>query len=74
MHSVRIEPTNLILVGTNITYQATGDAVNHPKSPNEIPDSSTHSVDQPSSERAHRQQTNGTHAQTTNKRDPRTNL
>ena len=28
MHSVRIEPLKLILVGTKITYQATGDAVN----------------------------------------------
>ena len=27
MHSVRIELTKLILVGTRITYQATGDAV-----------------------------------------------
>ena len=26
VHSVRIEPTKLILVGTRITYQATGDA------------------------------------------------
>ena len=26
MHSVRIEPAKLILVGTRITYQATGDA------------------------------------------------
>ena len=26
MHSVRIEPTKIILVGTRITYQATGDA------------------------------------------------
>ena len=26
MHSVRIESTKLILVGTRITYQATGDA------------------------------------------------
>ena len=25
MHSVRVEPTKLILVGTRITYQATGD-------------------------------------------------
>ena len=29
MHSVRNEPTKLILVGTRITYQATGDAVDH---------------------------------------------
>ena len=27
-HSVRIEPTKLILVGTRITYQATEDAIN----------------------------------------------
>ena len=26
-HSVRIEPTKLIIVGTRTTYQATGDAV-----------------------------------------------
>ena len=26
MHSVRLEPTKLILIGTRITYQATGDA------------------------------------------------
>ena len=26
VHSVRTEPTKLILVGTRITYQATGDA------------------------------------------------
>ena len=26
VHSVRIEPAKLILVGTRITYQATGDA------------------------------------------------
>ena len=26
MHSVRLEPTKLILVGTRTTYQATGDA------------------------------------------------
>ena len=27
MHSVRIELAKLILVGTRITYQATGDAI-----------------------------------------------
>ena len=27
VHTVRIEPTKLILVGTRITYQATGDLV-----------------------------------------------
>ena len=27
VHSVRIEPAKLILVGTRITYQATGDAL-----------------------------------------------
>ena len=26
MHSVRLEPTKLILIGTRTTYQATGDA------------------------------------------------
>ena len=26
MHSVRLEPTKLILIGTRITYQATGGA------------------------------------------------
>ena len=26
MHSVRLEPTKLFLVGTRTTYQATGDA------------------------------------------------
>ena len=26
MHSVRLEPTKLILTGTRTTYQATGDA------------------------------------------------
>ena len=26
MHSVRLEPTKLIMVGTRTTYQATGDA------------------------------------------------
>ena len=26
MHSMRLEPTKLILVGTRTTYQATGDA------------------------------------------------
>ena len=26
VHSLRLEPTKLILVGTRITYQATGDA------------------------------------------------
>ena len=26
MHSVRLEPTKLILVGTSTPYQATGDA------------------------------------------------
>ena len=26
MHSVRLEPTKMILIGTRITYQATGDA------------------------------------------------
>ena len=26
MHSVRLEPTNLILIGTRTTYQATGDS------------------------------------------------
>ena len=28
MHSVRLEPTKMILVGTQTTYQATGDAGN----------------------------------------------
>ena len=43
MHSVRIEPMKLFLVGTRITYQATGDAgINviihqYPNDPN-IPD------------------------------------
>ena len=27
MHSVRLEPTKLILIGTRTTYQAAGDAV-----------------------------------------------
>ena len=27
MHSVRLEATNLILIGTGTPYQATGDAV-----------------------------------------------
>ena len=27
MHSVRLEPMKLILVGTRATYQATGDAI-----------------------------------------------
>ena len=27
MHSVRLEPTKLMLIGTRTTYQATGDAV-----------------------------------------------
>ena len=26
MHSVRLEPTKMILIGTRTTYQATGDA------------------------------------------------
>ena len=28
VHSVRIEPMKLVLVGTRMTYQATGDATN----------------------------------------------
>ena len=31
MHSVRLEPTKSILIGTRITYQATGDAGIHYK-------------------------------------------
>ena len=27
MHSVRLKPTKLVLVGTRTTYQATGDAI-----------------------------------------------
>ena len=31
MHSVRLEPTNLVAIGTRTTYQATGDGMKSEK-------------------------------------------
>ena len=36
MHSVRLEPTKLTLIGTRITYQATGDAAPQEERKSEI--------------------------------------